>query len=453
MDKRNSLAWADPNARTEPLLLVGALILAFVLRALLVHLVPWQPCCGDDVWYFRTGVQLAKGLGYLNDFGQPTAYFPVGYPLTLAAIFKVFGTELRVAQYGNVFISVATMALTYALARACELPARTSLLAAAAWGFLPSQLLSPVVTMSEIPFTFSVTLGLVLLVREPQRWASHVLAGVVFGWATLIRPTALFVPFVVLLALTLVRQRPRNWNVAVARAFVVAGCLAATIAPWTYRNYKTFGTFVLVSTNGGENLLIGNNPASDQRHQDPATFYPRDVNMSAMPEIERDRIGGRLAMEYLRAHPLEALFRAPRKLWYMYRSDLGVTNWVWLNVGPNQMFAYYVSQALTELAYLLVLCAGAFWLVLPFGRRESAAERVFAAIAVAEIGYFSVITLVFFGNARYHDPLMPIFAIAAACCAGSAARRLRATPVAVVDSAFALQPYSPEIPPDKAHEA
>jgi hypothetical protein len=447
MDKRNSLAWADPNARTEPLLLVGALILAFVLRALLVHLVPWRPCCGDDVWYFRTGVQLAKGLGYLNDLGQPSAYFPVGYPLMLAAIFKVFGAELGVAQYGNVFISVGTMALTYALARACKLPTRTSLLAAVAWGFLPNQLLSPVVTMSEIPFTFSVTLGLVLLVREPQQWASHMLAGVVFGWATLIRPTALFVPFIVLFALTIMRQRPRDWNVTIARALVVAGCLAATIAPWTYRNYKTFGTFVLVSTNGGENLLIGNNPASNQRHQ-ATNFYPRDVDISS--EIERDRIGGRLAMEYLRAHTLEAIFRAPRKLWYMYRSDLGVTNWVWLNT--NQMFAYYASQALTELVYLLVLCAGAFWLVLPFGRRESAAARVFAAIAFAVIGYFSLVTLAFFGNARYHDPLMPIFAIAAACCAGSAARRLRAAPVAVVDSAFALQPFSPEISRDKAHE-
>jgi hypothetical protein len=134
------------------------------------------------------------GIGYLNDFGQPTAYFPVGYPLTLAAIFRVFGTELLVAQYVNVLMSVATMALTYALARSCNLPARTSLLAAAAWGFLPNQLISPIVTMAEIPFTLALTLGLVLLVREPFRWSSYVLAGVVFGWATLIRPRRCLCP-------------------------------------------------------------------------------------------------------------------------------------------------------------------------------------------------------------------------------------------------------------------
>ena len=87
-------------------------------------------------------------------------------------------------------------------------------------------------------------------------------------------PQALFVPFIVLLVLALVREHTRNWKAAVARALIVGGCLAATVAPWTYRNYKTFGTFVLVSTNGGENLLIGNNPVSEQRYQDPNNLRP-----------------------------------------------------------------------------------------------------------------------------------------------------------------------------------
>jgi hypothetical protein len=59
MRKRNPLAWLDPNAHTEPRLLVGVLLLALVLRVLLVQLVPWRPWF-DDAWYFRTGVQLAR---------------------------------------------------------------------------------------------------------------------------------------------------------------------------------------------------------------------------------------------------------------------------------------------------------------------------------------------------------------------------------------------------------
>ena len=41
-----------------------------------------------------------------------------------------------------------------------------------------------------------------------------------------------------------------------------AAAIAATIAPWSIRNNAVFGEFVLLSTNGGPNLWMGNNPDS-----------------------------------------------------------------------------------------------------------------------------------------------------------------------------------------------
>ena len=48
---------------------------------------------------------------------------------------------------------------------------------------------------------------------------------------------------------------------ALIRAVVVGIVALATVSPWTYRNYQVFGTFILVSTNGGMTMLTGNNPS------------------------------------------------------------------------------------------------------------------------------------------------------------------------------------------------
>jgi hypothetical protein len=419
-----AIDWACPEAPTDRRLIGWALAASLLVRIAVIHLVPWRPWF-DDAFYFRAAVQLSQGLGYLDDIGRITAYFPVGYPLSLSLVFRVFGASLLVAQYANALMSIATMALIHALARSYGMSARTALLSALFWGLLPNQIVSPLVTMAEIPFTFALTLGVFLLVRQPRSLWRDASAGLVFGWATLIRPQALFVPFILLVTASSLHALRTSFKPLLGRMIVVALCLAAVVAPWTYRNYQTFHTFVLVSTNGGENLLIGNNPATEQRYRAPKTFYPAELDITTMPELERDRLGSRLAKDYLRAHPLEALIRAPRKLWHMYRSDLGVTNWVWGNNQREGTPAYYLCQALTQLSYLLVLAAGAIWLVLAFRRQLPAGLRSFAIVAACLISYFSLITLIFFGDARYHQPLMPFFAIAAACCFADAAQGAR----------------------------
>src|SRR5258708_39123503 len=41
--------------------------------------------------------------------------------------------------------------------------------------------------------------------------------------------------------------------------------MASVVAPWTLRNYRELGEFVLVSTNGGVVLYSANNPYTDGR--------------------------------------------------------------------------------------------------------------------------------------------------------------------------------------------
>jgi 4-amino-4-deoxy-L-arabinose transferase-like glycosyltransferase len=389
---------------------------AALLRLAAVLLISWQPAF-DDAWYFRTARELAAGSGYLDDEGRVTAYFPVGYPLTLSLFLRVFGSSFLAAQLANIVLSMATMACVYLIAREVGAGKRFALAAAALLGFLPNQVVSCCVTMSEITFTFALTLGVLLALKAEQRSARwFALVGVAFGWATLIRPQALFVPLLLVPLFAYVRhKRAVPWRtLALRSAFVLAG-LAISVGPWTYRNYRVFGELVLVSTNGGENLLIGNNPTASGRYTASVEVFPKDIDVRKLPELERDKLGRKLAKEYLREQPTQALMRAPKKLWYLFRSDLGVTNWIWDAQGSSKTLFYYLCQGATQLGYLLVLGAGFVgWLLAWRKPPAGVGYRLMLAAGACITAYFSAITLVFFGDARFHQPFMPFLALAAA---------------------------------------
>jgi len=400
---------------SRPSLLVLFAIAALV-RLVAVFSIPWRPAF-DDAWYFRTAREIGEGKGYLDDLQRVTAYFPVGYPATLAALTHVTGPSLLAAQLLNVVFALGTLLCIYLTVRTLGGGSKLAATATALFGFLPNQIVSCCVTMSEITFTFAVTLGTLLAVhpralRHPAWW---LLVGVVFGWATLIRPQALLLPLMFVPIVAYFRLGWKGFGRRVATGLVLVSLgMGVVVGPWTHRNYRVFNTFVLVSTNGGENLFIGNNAFAIGKYRAPAEIFPQGKAVRELPELERDQLGRKLAHEYIKAHPLQALARAPKKLWYMYRSDLGVTNWIWAHNGVDRSALYYLGQSITELGYLVVLGSGMLWLL---GYRRTAMDfgaKLIHGITLASVLYFSAITLVFFGDARFHQPLMPGLAICAA---------------------------------------
>ena len=91
-----------------------------------------------------------------------------------------------------------------------------------------------------------------------------------------------------------------GWRRAAGEALVVGAVSLLVVAPWTVRNWRRFGRFVLISTNGGLNLWIGNNPASSGGHQE--TPIPPDVR-EARDEAEWDARIRRHAVRYIVSHP------------------------------------------------------------------------------------------------------------------------------------------------------
>ena len=77
-------------------------------------------------------------------------------------------------------------------------------------------------------------------------------AGLTAGLAMLVRPAMLV--FLPLAALWLIAHR----RPALAAVLVVTSL--AAIAPWTVRNIRVYGTFVLIASEGGVTFWTGNHP-------------------------------------------------------------------------------------------------------------------------------------------------------------------------------------------------
>ena len=105
----SSIRWLS-SSRAIPFLFA-----LYILPRVIILFMTVDPY-SDAAWYFSRAVALSRGEGY-SEGGVPTAYWPPGWPLTLAALFNVFGVSLIPIKIFNFLCSIAVGWLTYDLGR------------------------------------------------------------------------------------------------------------------------------------------------------------------------------------------------------------------------------------------------------------------------------------------------------------------------------------------------
>src|SRR5206468_10165252 len=99
------------------------------------------------------------------------------------------------------------------------------------------------------------------------------LAGLLFGLAALTRAAQVY--FLPLLSLWLVLVHRERLRAALSAAWIVPAVALLVILPWTVRNTRLHGGFVLIETNGPYNLWRGNGPgAFEDRCSPELAHYP-----------------------------------------------------------------------------------------------------------------------------------------------------------------------------------
>ncbi|MFP4460054.1 MAG: hypothetical protein ACLFSQ_10765 [Candidatus Zixiibacteriota bacterium] len=171
------------------------------------------------------------------------------------------------------------------------------------------------------------------------------------------------------------------------------------------RNYKIFDKFVPVSTNGGLNLYIGNNPQANGSYWWPEGVYDE----KHLNEAEKSSKYRKLAINYMISHPIRTIKLSAKKLFLMFITDSAGIHWAqkttYENLSPKTMLILFLW---TQINYIIFMVLSIFGIIKVF-RMKKANLNLYFVLSI--IIYLILIYSLFFGYPRFRFPIMPLLSI------------------------------------------
>jgi 4-amino-4-deoxy-L-arabinose transferase-like glycosyltransferase len=411
-----SRPWSIVSAKPYYLILAAAL----VVRLGWTLLTPALPA-SDFAWYDEVATEIVTGHSYSVE-GNPTAFRVPGYPVFLAGIYTVFGQSLFFARLANVLLGTLTVYLVYLLGRK-TFSERVGLLASAIVAFTPSLILYSGLLASEnlvIPLLLS-SLLFYLEALQKHKTLYVWLSGLTLGLAVLTRPAVLLLP---VFWLTYMFIKTHRMGKVLIHALVFGITIAACIVPWTVRNYRVFDRFIPLATDGGVNLLVSFNEKSVGRFVPGVHAHIVERGrQEGWDEQQLEQAMLEEALDFVRRRPMRALALAPLKVFHLFRDDVSGVTWNFTETSrPSPQWLRWILLFTTQVYYLVVL---ALALTTAFYRKSLTAYAWYGLL-LTPILYWIVFHLVFFGDDRYHLPILPIIAIFSAFSSSHLSENLKA---------------------------
>ena len=215
----------------------------------------------DSQIYDLMAQRFAAGAGLCDG----AFFWPPLYPWALGLFYSAFGRDLLGVRLLQAALGAGSCLLLYGIGRAVfgRTVGVAAALSMALYGtlvYFDGELLVPSL------YIFLVLAGLLLLLHA-DRWhtragiALWALSGAILGLAALARPDILlFLPAAAALGLAGAGD-PAARRVARAVCFLLAALAVISVA--TIRNYREAHDLVLISSNGGINFFLGNNPDAE----------------------------------------------------------------------------------------------------------------------------------------------------------------------------------------------
>jgi 4-amino-4-deoxy-L-arabinose transferase-like glycosyltransferase len=392
--------------------IVACVVAGLALRAAFA-LCYWtaQPLTHDEREYLALARSLARGDGYRYPGDEPdpgTAQQfgrAPGYPAFLATFVPPTPVEHvpRRVQLVQSVVGAAGIWLIALIARRAG-GARAACAAAAIAAAYPPLIWSPSYALSETLFsTVALAAALVLTARDgsvPVRAVAVTggnqrafLGGLITGAAILIRPVmAFFLPLATL------------WML-ITRAYAAAAILLVTallvVMPWTIRNHRVYGRWIVVASEGGVTFWTGNHPLATG-----------DGDLAANPDLKRAELAFRAAHPGLTPEQLEPLYYRDALAWI--RGNPGA----WLALEARKAFytivpagpSYalhsprYVAASVLSYAMAVFAAAAGAWRWRRAAARHSAGQAPVALWLMAAATILSGI--VFFPQERFRLPIV-----------------------------------------------
>jgi 4-amino-4-deoxy-L-arabinose transferase-like glycosyltransferase len=403
--------------------LAALLLVAGALRFALVELVFPIPPMGDERHYVDTATHLALGLGHRSNLRHGAVATP---PLHSFLLSLAVDTEeppidpfartprrhaeryvdaerllplLRVqALVGTLLVGVTALLAGALLGR------QAALLAGAAAAVYPEFLAYSHYLWSTLLFAALLSGGLLLLwrAREAAAWGPWAAAGAVFGLAALTREEALPVAAVCCGAVVLTAG-PGRRAARAGRAALLVVAMLATIAPWTLRNERELGRFVLVSDVGWMALAEGNVRSASGARADASRLQRfRRQYFGLGDEAERASFARQQALTgIVAAQPRWLLDKLVENAASLYRPD----SFLYRKLASGA----YGHPSSWQVRSLLLATSGSYLAVASLAViGVAAAPPAAAGLALATAGTVTAIHVVANASSRYRMALMPL---------------------------------------------
>jgi 4-amino-4-deoxy-L-arabinose transferase-like glycosyltransferase len=250
--------------------------IAFVLRLALIliaHTYKFKAYDHDFSFGWemgRIGRAIATGRGFADPFdGQtgPTAWESPLYPYLIAGVFRITGVYTHASALILLAINSIFSALTcipiFLIAKRC-FTEKVALWTTWLWAVLPSVMYWStrwVWETSLAAFLFALIFWLTLKLEDFEDTTPWMGFGVLWGVAAL--SNASLLSFLPVSGLWAWYRRAKKGMPSLSGVSLAALFFAATIAPWSVRNFEVFGKFIFIRSNFGAELRLGNGPGAD----------------------------------------------------------------------------------------------------------------------------------------------------------------------------------------------
>lgn len=364
----------------------------------------------DEADYLEIAQNIWMGDGFSYQ-GNPTAYRDMLMPAMTAGVMAVGGGDFKPMFYVQLCLSLLTGLLLFliALKRFAE---TTAYLVCTVWMLYPAASVFGSLLLTETLFTFLWVLAMWLHDRLDEKGyeiREALLLGIVLGLLCLTRAAGAILLATVFVYVLFIRYETPIAQRARAISFVLIGALVIML-PWMIRNQVVMERFAL-NTNGGINMLIGNNPYANGGY----LFDDRVERLipdEARSEAQIDVAAASAAAEYAQGHIRKTVENWPTKFAYLWSTDMAML----AHFAPVRGSTSLAETLHAQPVGALVLMAIPFAILVLFGLAGFYLVKKFPArgFFILQLSLGAVAAFVSYGLPRYHFPLMPAVIIGAA---------------------------------------
>jgi hypothetical protein len=352
----------------------------------------------DEVAYILHAEQLCAGRGYVTPEGEPTDFWPPGYPLALAAVLCVTNGHRSWGMGLQIVLGILVAILVWTLGRkvASEAVGRVAALVMAVY---PNHVFYSSLWLGELLAAVAILLATLFLIRSPATPSaqSALGAGIFVGVAALTRP--MLVPLAAVIPVWQLRYARDRATGLGGAALIVAGVLLI-LAPWAYRNHERFGRWSL-SSSGGYNFLIGNHSEALGGFRRAPELSLRHFFFSPVGDQ-----GYRDGWMEIKRSPLRAMVRAVQKATYFVALETDGVMW--------SLRGHRHAWPFGTVPLLLAVAGGAYTILVAgtlFGIVAGTSHRAFTAYFLMIAACLLATCMIFTGDPRYHFILVPLASI------------------------------------------